>query len=243
MAPCRQPRCSCRRRRWCWRRIALLTWMGPTWRTLSPPSSGLHATRAAACTALLRSRRRGPSGQGRGRFAGAGLRVAPAGRQQGGATGPGIGASPPTFLQLPGAHGGTTPLARPRGHGGREALHGPLPAEEARHGGVCGVALGERDARILRVSGRVYLRLFVFKKVDDTGRWVLRPVWGLRAVNLLFQKPPSIRLGSPACLAELGISASVTEGRRLHTMWGTSPTTSTAARRHRASGHTSRSAG
>ena len=63
---------------------------------------------------------------------------------------------------------------------------------------------------------------FVFKMSDELG-WALRPVWDLRKVNLCFQQPPRIRLGSPCCLAELDLSSGVSQGKVLHAAWGDIP--------------------
>ena len=64
---------------------------------------------------------------------------------------------------------------------------------------------------------------FVFKRADEQGRWMLRPVWDLRGTNVYFQKPPGISLGSPGHMAELDLSEEVVEGKKLHSVYGDLP--------------------
>ena len=63
----------------------------------------------------------------------------------------------------------------------------------------------------------------VMKKVMDDGRWSLRLIMDLRYVNLYFQEPPSVVLGSPAAMAEMELSEEVRQGRVLASARGDIP--------------------
>ena len=63
---------------------------------------------------------------------------------------------------------------------------------------------------------------FVMKKVEED-EMILRPVWDMRAVNKFFQRPPSLRLGTPAAIGQLELSDEVLQGRTVLTAWGDVP--------------------
>ena len=73
-----------------------------------------------------------------------------------------------------------------------------------------------------QVNARISV-FFVMKKILESGKWSLRPVWDLRAVNFFFKEPPELGLGPPAAMSELDLLAGVTEGRRLGSAWGDVP--------------------
>ena len=60
---------------------------------------------------------------------------------------------------------------------------------------------------------RAHVSMFtVMKKVLEDGQWSLRLIMDLRFVNLFFEEPPPVVLGSPAALAEMELSPEVRQG-------------------------------